>query len=205
MDAHKWEEALEWTLQNPRRVTTQVFLPSETTYLAHFSLLFNLVVVVLFVSVEVYREALKEIYGSSLKILGIGFFQILNIRHCGFASIAMLDLTQGTLLVFCLAMYLSPLPFIGLLNATGETSLRQVQGKKPLEDEGAAHLVEVGKKVVIRFWFLKFALLFVLAAIEKDLMNDNPEDVNLWYIIFELVSAGNWGHGPSFVIDHSLV
>ena len=115
-----WENAFEWSLCNPRCVTTHIFLASETNYLAQFSLLFNLVVLVLFLSVEIYRHTLIDEYGPWLRTVGLGVFQIINIRHSGFTSIAMSELTESTLVVFCMTMYLSPLPFIGMLTMTGE-------------------------------------------------------------------------------------
>ena len=183
-----WENAFEWSLCNPRRVTTHIFLASETNYLAQFSLLFNLVVLVLFLSVEIYRHTLIDEYGPWLRTVGLGVFQIINIRHSGFTSIAMSDLTESTLVVFCMAMYLSPLPFIGMLTMTGEKSLRQVQGLPPstaTKDE--THLVGVFKQIVSRLWFVKFALFFTLVAFENDYLNDNPAEVNVWYLFFELV------------------
>ena len=187
LQAKKWEEAFEWTLRNPRRVTTHVFLPSETSYLAYFALFFNMVVLILFMSVELHRQHIIDQYGPWGSALGVGIFQILNLRHSGFTSIAMLDLTQGTLLVFGIAMYLSPLPFIGLLKVTGERSLMQVQGIHQKYNNGTSSLINVLKKVVVGFWFFKFALLYVLTVVEQDLLQDNPE-INVWYLTFELVS-----------------
>ena len=184
-----WYDAFEWTLRNPRRVTTHVFLPSETNYLAYFALLSSAVFLVLFMAAELHRNSFVDEYGPWAKATGLGLFQILNLRHCGFTSIAMTDLTQCTLVVFVIAMYMSPLPFIGLLKASGERSLRQVNGIEPDDEDEKYPIVKVLRRVVIKSWFFKFAMLFVLAAVEQDLMEDRPNDVNIFYLVFELVSC----------------
>jgi hypothetical protein len=56
-----------------------------------------------------------------------------------------------------------------------------------LEDE--APLFTVMKTIVGKAWFGRFVILFLLVVWEDKFMDTDPEEVNLWFIIFEFISA----------------
>jgi hypothetical protein len=56
-----------------------------------------------------------------------------------------------------------------------------------LEDE--ALLFTVMKTIVGKAWFGRFVILFLLVVWEDKFMDTDPEEVNLWFIIFEFISA----------------
>jgi len=62
-------------------------------------------------------------------------------------------------------------------------------GQTAKVDESEMLLVTVMKKIVFRVWFLRLLVILALVVCENHTIEDNQEDVQLWYIIFEVISA----------------
>lgn len=56
-------------------------------------------------------------------------------------------------------------------------------------DSKQTALVRVIKKLMFRVWFFRLLLVLAVAISEDSHMTDYPVIVNLWYIIFEIISA----------------
>jgi Trk-type K+ transport system membrane component len=110
--------AFKFVLNNPRLVTTHIFLFDETVYLVQFFVGSSLFMFIFFLITSIRDPSLQK-YGSHLDIARLGLFQILNTRHAGFAVFNFRDLPQSVLLLYALSMFLSPSPFISLLHASG--------------------------------------------------------------------------------------
>jgi Trk-type K+ transport system membrane component len=50
-------------------------------------------------------------------------------------------------------------------------------------------MVKVMKSLLARTWVLRLLVIFVLSITEHRLMNRASKEVNLWYIMFEMISA----------------
>jgi hypothetical protein len=57
------------------------------------------------------------------------------------------------------------------------------------DDEVPTPIFVVMKRVVYRVWLFRFIVVYLMAVAEDELINKNPAEVNLWYLIFELTSA----------------
>lgn len=61
-------------------------------------------------------------------------------------------------------------------------------------------LLEVMKKTVLKVWFLRFLVVIFLCRVEDKYLTSHPEEINLWYIIFELISAFGKNESPNYII-----
>ena len=50
-------------------------------------------------------------------------------------------------------------------------------------------IVRVIKKLMFRVWFFRLLLVLCVAICEDKFMRNDPDIVNLWFIIFEIISA----------------
>lgn len=60
---------------------------------------------------------------------------------------------------------------------------------KQAEENKKSKLASVLKRVFQRVWFLRFLVIVCIARSENVYMTRHPEEVNLWYIMVELISA----------------
>lgn len=111
-------DALEYILQNPRRICTLMFTQKDTKYLLQFAILCNLIEYFFFIITCLPRPAVES-YGNYYKLLKLGLFQTLNTRHAGFAVFDLRTFPQDMLFVMALSMFLSAVPYVSLLGATG--------------------------------------------------------------------------------------
>ena len=111
--------SLHFILNNPRLITTQLFLPMENNYLLQFFFLSNVLLFVIFLAVCFTNDAFTSAYTSSPHTAFLGLFQNINMRHSGFGVLSFRDMPQSMLLVYAVAMFLSPVPYIGVLHASG--------------------------------------------------------------------------------------
>jgi Trk-type K+ transport system membrane component len=106
---------LKYLLKRPRKLSPQLYGRKDTLFILQFFVLSYIVVMISFISSNEYENK----YGSKATVVGLSLFQIVNIRHAGFQVFNFRDLTQNTLLIFALSMFLAPVPYIGLLHSTG--------------------------------------------------------------------------------------
>mmetsp|Transcript_928 Transcript_928/g.1523 ORF Transcript_928/g.1523 Transcript_928/m.1523 type:complete len:525 (+) Transcript_928:18-1592(+) len=194
--AHRWTNALDYVLLNPRLITTHMYFHGENMYLFQFFLLSNTLMTIFFACVSANREKMMQ-YGSNSEVALLGLFQIINARHSGFAVFNFRDLGSDVLFMYALAMFLVPVPYIGVLRATSQTAK---------VDESEMLLVTVMKKIVFRVWFLRLLVILALVVCENHTIEDNQEDVQLWYIIFEVISAySKYSFAPTHISGKNLL
>jgi Trk-type K+ transport system membrane component len=116
-EANKWAAAVAYALAHPRKISTHLFSSANTQYLWQMSLIINSCEYILFVARALSVNALQHM-GSKPVIAGLGLFQILNTRHCGFSVFDLRELPQEILFVNVLLMFLQPVPYMGLLHTT---------------------------------------------------------------------------------------
>jgi Trk-type K+ transport system membrane component len=89
-------------------------------YLLQFFVLSNLLLFIIFNAVCLTNDTFADAYGPDAHTSFMGMFQNINMRHSGFAVFNFRDFPQSMLLVYAVAMFLSPVPYIGVLHASGE-------------------------------------------------------------------------------------
>ena len=95
--------SLKYILDNPRRLTTQLFNHDSTVYLVQVAIMSNLIIYFFFLTSCTYRSSMQK-YGSVGNICALGLFQIINLRHAGFGVFDFRDLPQEMLFVIAIAM-----------------------------------------------------------------------------------------------------
>ncbi len=115
---NKVNAAARYIIKNPRRITTHLFNKDSTVYLVQIAIIGNLLVYFYFLVSSTYRDSMKK-YGDTGTVLALGMFQVINFRHSGFQVFDLRDWPEDMLLVSALAMFLSPVPGIGLLHNSG--------------------------------------------------------------------------------------
>ena len=79
-------------------------------------------------------------------------------------------------------------------------------GQTAKVDESEMLLVTVMKKIVFRVWFLRLLVILALVVCENHTIEDNQEDVQLWYIIFEVISAySKYSFAPTHISGKNLL
>jgi Trk-type K+ transport system membrane component len=112
--------AAKYVIENPRRITTILYSRRDTFYLLQVAVMWNIFTFLYFLISCIYRDSLKK-YGETPILAGLGLFQIINFRHAGFQVFNLRDWPQDMLLISAVAMFLSPVPGIGVLHRTGFT------------------------------------------------------------------------------------
>jgi hypothetical protein len=59
----------------------------------------------------------------------------------------------------------------------------------PNQNQPLAAIKTVFKRLLKRVWLFRFGMIFLVACTESKHLRNNPEVINLWYIMFELASA----------------
>jgi Trk-type K+ transport system membrane component len=113
-------QAVSFAMNNPRLITTQLFLHMENMYLLQFFVLSNLLLFIIFNAVCLTNDTFADAHDPDAHTAFMGMFQNINMRHSGFAVFNFRDFPQSMLLVYAVAMFLSPVPYIGVLHASGE-------------------------------------------------------------------------------------
>ncbi|CAM9174728.1 unnamed protein product, partial [Ectocarpus fasciculatus] len=190
--------AVKYVLDNPRRITTNLFSKKETNFLGYVLVAINLVQYVLYLASTLERkEALAE--DGPLRLAAIGTFQTIVTRTAGFQIVNLRTVNQGMLVVYALAMYLSAAPFLTTMYLT-EDNVEQVDDsdddvddrfRPPMLKRAETQSIAMNIKnnfMTKHIYYLLFAVV-LLAFSEDAILSNRPEDVNLWYILFEVASA----------------
>jgi Trk-type K+ transport system membrane component len=122
LDWHRLSDALEYILQNPRRICTHMFTQTDSIYLLQFAILCNVIEFFFFIITCLPRPVIEK-GGSIGKLLKLGLFQTLNTRHAGFGVFDLRTFPQDMLFVMALSMFLSSIPYISLLGNTATAGL----------------------------------------------------------------------------------
>lgn len=109
---------LAYVLKSPRKICTYIFLGHDTSYLLQFALVSTAVEYFIFIVSTLHRRDLQGVYGDRSDLARLGIFQVINTRHAGFGLIDFRLLSQELIFVTAVMMFLSPVPYIGLLQKT---------------------------------------------------------------------------------------
>ena len=55
--------------------------------------------------------------------------------------------------------------------------------------DNEAPILTVMRAIMAKAWFARFLVLFLLAVWEDAYMEKEPNEINLWFVIFEFISA----------------
>jgi Trk-type K+ transport system membrane component len=201
--------AIKYVLDNPRRITTNLFSPKETSFLGYVLVGINVLQYVLYLASTLNRnEALAE--DSKMRLAAIGTFQTVVTRTAGFQIVDLRTVNQGMLVVYALAMYLSAAPFLSAMYLTEDNveSVSQLSAVASDSDSDSEdELDERFRAPVLKrsetkslamsiknnfmtkhVYYLMFAVV-LLAFTEDGILSHRAAEVNLWYILFEVASA----------------
>jgi Trk-type K+ transport system membrane component len=173
-------------LDNPRLITHQLFGMSLTVYLTVMLLLINVVQFFLHVVTSLQNTHLERLrYGSTANSIGIDFFTTISTRYAGFQIMDYRVMNRGMLVVTVIFMYVSALPFVATLRAT--------QTKASNLISSGSSKSSMWRVLASSYSFRKGQFLFLFFCIsvfvESDRIIRNPEQLSIWYILFEFTSA----------------
>ncbi|KAL4880939.1 cation transport protein-domain-containing protein [Aspergillus karnatakaensis] len=208
-----WRITLDFILDHPRRVYTNLFPARHTWYLLATVIVFNGID---WAGFEVLAIGNKEIESlpTGYRILD-GLFQALAVRAGGFSVVNIADLRQGLLVLYVLMMYISPFPVLVTMRHTNvyeERSLGIYADDETLYDHDTqtppntlSHLLrhhllskEGTRRHFIReqlkdqlshdLWWIALAVFFI-SIIESSNYNSDPVGYSTFNILFEVISA----------------
>ncbi|KAL4955993.1 cation transport protein-domain-containing protein [Aspergillus filifer] len=210
-----WSITLDFILDHPRRVYTNLFPARHTWYLLATIIIFNGID---WAGFEVLAIGNKEIEGlpTGFRILD-GLFQALAVRAGGFSVVTIADLRQGLLVLYVLMMYVSPFPVLVTMRHTNvyeERSLGIYAEDEPLyayddninkprnslSDLLRQHLYtkEGTRRHFVReqlkdqlshdLWWIALAVFFI-STIESSNYTRDPVGYSTFNILFEVISA----------------
>ncbi|KAL3467535.1 cation transport protein-domain-containing protein [Aspergillus heterothallicus] len=211
-DAWKtWRITLDFILDHPRRVYTNLFPARHTWYLLATVILFNGID---WAGFEVLAIGNKEIESlpTAYRILD-GLFQALAVRSGGFSVVNISELRQGLLVLYVLMMYVSPFPVLVTMRHTNvyeERSLGIYAEDNPLDNDPQSqsmftrlvnrHLLthEGTRRHFIReqlrdqlshdLWWIALAV-FLISIIESNNYTRDPVAFSTFNILFEVISG----------------
>ncbi|KAL4936841.1 hypothetical protein BDV06DRAFT_85111 [Aspergillus oleicola] len=207
-----WSITLDFILDHPRRVYTNLFPARHTWYLLATVIIFNGID---WAGFEVLAIGNKEIEGlpTGFRILD-GLFQALAVRAGGFSVVTIADLRQGLLVLYVLMMYVSPFPVLVTMRHTNvyeERSLGIYAEDEPpyaydnppgnsITDLLRQHLYtkEGTRRHFVReqlkdqlshdLWWIALAVFFI-SIIESSNYSRDPVSYSTFNILFEVISA----------------
>jgi Trk-type K+ transport system membrane component len=106
---------VQFILNNPRRISTQLFAQNDTLFLTGVLVVINVVQYALFLVSTLPDSRATSLY-SKAQLAGIGYFTTICTRFGGFQILDFRLLNRGMLAVYCVLMYLSSAPFVATLN-----------------------------------------------------------------------------------------
>ncbi|KAL4809291.1 cation transport protein-domain-containing protein [Aspergillus unguis] len=205
-----WRITLDFILDHPRRVYTNLFPARHTWHLLATVIIFNGID---WAGFEVLSIGNKEIEGlpTGYRILD-GLFQALAVRAGGFSVVTISELRQGLLVLYVLMMYVSPFPVLVTMRhtnvyeerslgiyATDETTVNDSAPENTLTDllsrrfrkEGTRrHFIREQLKGQLShdLWWIALAVFFI-SIIESSNYERDPVGYSTFNILFEVVSA----------------
>ncbi|KAL3430890.1 cation transport protein-domain-containing protein [Aspergillus tetrazonus] len=208
-----WRSTLDFILDHPRRVYTNLFPARHTWYLLATVVIFNGID---WAGFEVLSIGNKEIEGlpTAYRIMD-GLFQALAVRAGGFSVVTISDLRQGLLVLYVLMMYVSPFPVLITMRHTNVYEERSLgiyaedetlygHDKRPpntvtdflgrhlfLTKEGTRrHFLREQLKDQLShdLWWIALAV-FLISIIESSNYTKDPVGYSTFNILFEVISA----------------
>ncbi|KAL5342457.1 cation transport protein-domain-containing protein [Aspergillus crustosus] len=207
-----WEVTLDFILDHPRRVYTNLFPARHTWYLLATVIIFNGID---WAGFEVLAIENKEIEGlpTGYRILD-GLFQALAVRAGGFSVVTISDLRQGLLVLYVLMMYISPFPVLVTMRHTNVYEERSLgiyaedeaqcgydtqSSQNTLSHLVRRHLTKEGTfrhfireqlkdQLTHDLWWIALAVFFI-SIIESSNYARDPVGYSTFNILFEVISA----------------
>ncbi|KAJ6111162.1 hypothetical protein N7486_003397 [Penicillium sp. IBT 16267x] len=210
-----WRMTLDFILDHPRRVYTNLFPARHTWYLLGTIIVLNAVD---WAGFEILSIGNKEIEAlpSEYRVLD-GLFQAIAVRSGGFYVVPISDLHQGLLVLYVLMMYVSAFPVLVTMRNTNVYEERSLgiyandESESPANTSRSNVLVDLIRHHLGRprasetsrgyfvhqqlqsqlshdLWWIALAVLFIAIA-ESDHFTAQPIAFATFNIIFEVVSA----------------
>ncbi|KAJ5642387.1 hypothetical protein N7490_006387 [Penicillium lividum] len=211
-----WRMTLDFILDHPRRVYTNLFPARHTWYLLGTIIVLNAID---WAGFEILSIGNKEIESlpSEYRVLD-GLFQAVAVRSGGFYVVTISDLRQGLLVLYVLMMYVSAFPVLVTMRNTNvyeERSLgiyandesaespantsrsnvlvdliRHHLGRPSASETSRGYFVhqQLRSQLSHDLWWIALAVLFIAIA-ESDHFSAQPVAFATFNIIFEVVSA----------------
>lgn len=211
-----WRITLDFILDHPRRVYTNLFPARHTWYLLGSIILLNGID---WAGFEILSIGNKEIESlpTEYRVLD-GLFQATAVRSGGFYVVTIADLRQGLLVLYVLMMYVSAFPVLVTMRNTNiyeERSLgiyardespdspantsrtnllvdliRHRLGRPGASETSRGYFVhqQIRSQISHDLWWIALAVLFIAIA-ESDHYTAQPVAFSTFNIIFEVVSA----------------
>ncbi|KAJ5948297.1 hypothetical protein N7466_001312 [Penicillium verhagenii] len=211
-----WRMTLDFILDHPRRVYTNLFPARHTWYLLGTIIVLNAID---WAGFEILSIGNKEIeyLPSKYRVLD-GLFQAVAVRSGGFYVVTISDLRQGLLVLYVLMMYVSAFPVLVTMRNTNVYEERSLgiyanddSPESPANTSRSNVLVDLVRHHLGRpsgsetsrgyfvhqqlrsqlshdLWWIALAVVFIAIA-ESDHFNTQPVAFATFNIIFEVVSA----------------
>ncbi|KAJ5673593.1 hypothetical protein N7507_002720 [Penicillium longicatenatum] len=210
-----WQMTLDFILDHPRRVYTNLFPARHTWYLLGTIIVLNAID---WAGFEILSIGNKQIQAlpSEYRVLD-GLFQAVAVRSGGFYVVTISDLHQGLLVLYVLMMYVSAFPVLVTMRNTNvyeERSLgiyandgsessantsrsnvlvdliRHHLGRPTFSETSRGYFVhqQLRSQLSHDLWWIALAVLFIAIA-ESDHFTAQPVAFATFNIIFEVVSA----------------
>ncbi|KAJ5625177.1 hypothetical protein N7510_001486 [Penicillium lagena] len=212
-----WRVTLDFILDHPRRVYTNLFPARHTWYLLGTIVILNGIDWAAFELLSIGNKSI-QVLPTEYRILD-GLFQALAVRAGGFYVVNIADLRQGLLVLYVLMMYVSAYPVLVTIRNTNvyeerslgiyadneESSLetettqksnvimdliRHHMGRPGFSESSRGYFVhqQLRSQLSHDIWWIALAVLFIAIA-ESDHYDAQPVAFATFNIIFEVVSA----------------
>ncbi|KAJ5188168.1 Cation transporter [Penicillium cf. griseofulvum] len=211
-----WRITLDFILEHPRRVYTNLFPARHTWYLLGTIIILNGIDWAAFELLSIGNKDIESL-PTEYRILD-GLFQALAVRAGGFYVVTIADLRQGLLVLYVLMMYVSAYPVTLTMRNTNvyeERSLgiyahdespdspantsrsnvamnliRHHLGRPGLSETSRGYFVhqQLRSQLSHDLWWIALAVFFIAIA-ESDHYDSQPVAFSTFNIIFEVVSA----------------
>ncbi|KAJ5676582.1 uncharacterized protein N7477_002215 [Penicillium maclennaniae] len=211
-----WRVTLDFILNHPRRVYTNLFPARHTWYLLGTIIILNGIDWAAFELLSIGNKEIQAL-PSEYRALD-GLFQALAVRAGGFYVVTIADLRQGLLVLYVLMMYVSAYPVLVTIRNTNvyeERSLgiyahddspdspdrpargnvfldivRHHMGRPTFSERSRSYFVheQLRSQLSHDIWWIAVAVLFIAIA-ESDHYSEQPVAFATFNIVFEVVSA----------------
>ncbi|CAG7942269.1 unnamed protein product [Penicillium nalgiovense] len=211
-----WRITLDFILEHPRRVYTNLFPARHTWYLLGTIIILNGIDWAAFELLSIGNEDIESL-PTEYRVLD-GLFQALAVRAGGFYVVTIANLHQGLLVLYVLMMYVSAYPVTLTMRNTNvyeERSLgiyahdetpdspantsrsnvamdliRHHLGRPGLSETSRGYFVhqQLRSQLSHDLWWIALAVFFIAIA-ESDHYESQPVAFSTFNIIFEVVSA----------------
>lgn len=213
-----WKITLDFILEHPRRVYTNLFPARHTWYLLATIIILNGIDWAFFELLAIGNQEIESL-PTGYRVLD-GLFQALAVRAGGFYVVTISGLRQGLLVLYVLMMYVSAFPVLVTMRNTNvyeerslgiyshDESMEETDSKPPnfflslfryhilgrqdLTTTEGSHSYFVHQQLRSQLshdiWWIAMAVLFISTA-ESPHYKKDPVGYSTFNIIFEVVSA----------------